>query len=136
MTETTNHNFEFDPDTGERVREAKPGESSPAADLRDAEQAEVAGHYTQAAEVYKKLVRERGNSGEGQAAWAGLRRLGYAAPKAPHDGVKITGVQIPFFDLVMLIVTVTIAAIPAAIIVAILGAIFGGFLVGLLGVGG
>ena len=57
------------------------------------------------------------------------------------DGrVVITGVQIPFGDLVMLIIKVVLASIPAYIILfvifMILGVIFGGMFAGLMGLGG
>ena len=47
--------------------------------------------------------------------------------------VKIVGVNIPFMDLVSLLVKLAIAAIPAAIIVAVFWAVIGGFLAGILG---
>lgn len=57
------------------------------------------------------------------------------------DGrVVITGVQIPFGDLVVLIIKLVLASIPAYIILfiifLILGTIFGGLFAGLMGVGG
>ena len=48
-------------------------------------------------------------------------------------GVKITGINIPFFDLVTLLVKLAIAAIPAIIIVSIFWAMIVGFLTGLIG---
>jgi len=45
---------------------------------------------------------------------------------------RIVGVDIPFMDLVWLLVKLAIAAIPAAIIVGVLGSLIGGFLIGLL----
>lgn len=54
--------------------------------------------------------------------------------------VVITGVDIPFGEMVVLIVKVALASIPAYIILfilfAILGMIFGGIFAGMLGVGG
>ena len=57
------------------------------------------------------------------------------------DGrVVITGVQIPFGDMVMLIIKLVLASIPAYIILfvifLILGAIFGGMFAGMMGLGG
>jgi len=48
------------------------------------------------------------------------------------EDVKIVGVDIPFIDLVLLLVKLAIAAIPAAIIVGVFWFLIGGFLVGLL----
>ncbi len=48
------------------------------------------------------------------------------------DEVRIVGVDIPFIDLVLLLVKLAIAAIPAAIVVGIFWSLIGGFLVGLL----
>lgn len=57
------------------------------------------------------------------------------------DGrVVITGVQMPFGDMVMLIVKIVLASIPAYIILfiifAILATIFGGIFAGIMGAGG
>ena len=57
------------------------------------------------------------------------------------DGrVVITGVQIPFGEMVMLIIKMVLASIPAYIILfiifMILGAVFGGLFAGMMGVGG
>jgi hypothetical protein len=57
------------------------------------------------------------------------------------DGrVVITGVQIPFGEMVMLIIKIVLASIPAYIILfilfLILGAIFGGVFAALFGIGG
>lgn len=56
------------------------------------------------------------------------------------DGrVVITGVQMPFGDMVMLIVKIVLASIPAYIILfiifAVLAGIFGGLFAGIMGVG-
>jgi len=48
------------------------------------------------------------------------------------DEVRIVGVDIPFIDLILLLIKLAIAAIPAAIVVSIFWTLIGGFLVGLL----
>jgi len=48
------------------------------------------------------------------------------------EDVKIVGVDIPFIDLVLLLVKLAIAAIPAAVIVGVFWFLISGFLVGLL----
>ena len=48
------------------------------------------------------------------------------------DEVRIVGVDIPFIDLVLLLVKLAIAAIPAAIIIGVIGTAIGRFLFGLL----
>jgi len=48
------------------------------------------------------------------------------------DDIKIVGIDIPFIDLVLLLVKLAIAAIPAAIIIGIIWTVIGGFLFGLL----
>ena len=48
--------------------------------------------------------------------------------------VIIKGIDIPFWDLVSLLVKFSFAAIPAAIIVAIIWGIIGSFLGGVLGI--
>ena len=48
------------------------------------------------------------------------------------DEVRIVGVDIPFLDLILLLIKLAIAAIPAAIVVSIFWTLIGGFLVGLL----
>lgn len=54
---------------------------------------------------------------EGADAWQSLRSF---PDFAPATEVKITGVAIPFWDLVRLLVKIAIASIPAAIIVSVL----------------
>ena len=53
---------------------------------------------------------------EGADAWQSLRSFPDFAPAAE---VKITGVAIPFWDLVRLLVKIAIASIPAAVIVTV-----------------
>lgn len=48
------------------------------------------------------------------------------------DDVRIVGVDIPFIDLVLLLVKLAIAAIPAAIIIGVIWTVIGGFLFGFL----
>lgn len=45
---------------------------------------------------------------------------------------RIVGIDIPFWDLVFLLVKLSMAAIPAVIILAVVWLIVGGFLVGLV----
>ena len=63
----------------------------------------------------------------------------YAGATAPRNHVVITDVDIPFGRLVMLILKVMIASIPAYIILfiifAILSAMFSGLILGLVGLG-
>lgn len=63
-----------------------------------------------------------------------------AAPHAGASPVVITGIKIPFGDLVMLIMKVILASIPAYILLVIifmmLAATFGGFFAGLAGAAG
>jgi len=47
--------------------------------------------------------------------------------------VKIVNIDIPFIDLILLLVKLAIAAIPAAIVVSIFWMIIGGFLARILG---
>ena len=49
------------------------------------------------------------------------------------DQVVVTDVQIPFVSLVILMIKIAVAAIPATIILIILGAALSGFLRGLAG---
>ena len=63
-----------------------------------------------------------------------------ATTRPAGDGrVVITGVQIPFGEMVMLIIKIVLASIPAYIILfiifLILGAIFGGIFAGMFGLG-
>lgn len=53
----------------------------------------------------------------------------------PVGAVILTEVQIPFWDLVMLLVKIAVAAIPASIIVFIVYGLIWAFLYSLLGVG-
>ena len=66
------------------------------------------------------------------------------APHAPYvntqstaGGVRITGIDIGIGDLIVLMIKVAIASIPAGIIImivfGIIGAIFGGIFAGLMG---
>lgn len=59
-----------------------------------------------------------------------------AAPITRTGGV-ITGIDIPFLDLVKFFVKASLASIPAAVILmiifAVLGGIFGGIMAGLMG---
>ena len=48
------------------------------------------------------------------------------------DEIKIVGVDIPFIDLILLLIKLAIAAIPAAIVVSVFWTLIGGFLVGIL----
>lgn len=48
------------------------------------------------------------------------------------EDVRIVGVDIPFIDLVVLLVKFAIAAIPAAIIVGVVWMVIGGFVFGFL----
>lgn len=50
----------------------------------------------------------------------------------PVTRAKIVDVEIPFFSMVMLLVKVALAAIPALIILAVIGAILVGFFGGLM----
>lgn len=51
---------------------------------------------------------------------------------ADEKAVYVTGIEIPFWDLVTFLVKFAIACIPATIILWILGALFGGFLLSFL----
>lgn len=51
----------------------------------------------------------------------------------PTGRARIVGIDIPFWDLVFLLVRLSMAAIPAAIILVVAWFIVGGFLVGVLG---
>lgn len=51
----------------------------------------------------------------------------------PEDGTRITGIDVPFLQLVVLLVKLAIAAIPAMIIVSIFWIAIGGFLFSLVG---
>ena len=44
----------------------------------------------------------------------------HSAPAPKVEGVRITGIDIPFWDMVWTMVNISIAAIPAAIIVGLL----------------
>jgi hypothetical protein len=52
----------------------------------------------------------------------------------PLDAVILTGVHVPFWDLVWLLVKLAFAAIPAAIIIAIIWTVFY-WILGALGIG-
>lgn len=55
-----------------------------------------------------------------------------APPAAPRwdQGVRITSIDIPFLELVGLLVQLAIAAIPAAIIIAVIYALVFGVIIG------
>jgi hypothetical protein len=65
---------------------------------------------------------------------------GVTSRPAGDGRVVITGVQMPFGDMVMLIIKIVLASIPAYIILfiifLILGTIFGGMFAALIGGGG
>ena len=48
------------------------------------------------------------------------------------EDVRIVGIDIPFLDLILLLIKLAIAAIPAALVVSIFWTLIGGFLFGLL----
>jgi hypothetical protein len=48
-----------------------------------------------------------------------------------RPGVQITGISIPFWDLVVILTKVTFAAIPAAVIIALAGALMFSVLIGI-----
>jgi hypothetical protein len=58
-------------------------------------------------------------------------QLGTPRPPTPPvtNGVVLTGVRIPFWELVGLLVKISLAAIPAAIIIAIVYAVVATFIV-------
>lgn len=72
--------------------------------------------------------------------WPGRRAAAShasAAPARQGGGVVITGVDIPFGDLVVLIIKVMFASIPAYLILfvifSIIGVVFGGLFAAMLG---
>ena len=62
------------------------------------------------------------------------RRTAAASLRSEPDGVVLTGVDIPFGDLVFLLTKVALASIPAAIILAGIGFIIGIFVAAMSGV--
>ena len=64
-----------------------------------------------------------------KAAWDAKQKEKRASAA---QGVVITGIDIPFFDLVTFMVKAAIAAVPAAVIVTIFWTIVAGFLGGML----
>jgi hypothetical protein len=56
-----------------------------------------------------------------------LRDEGFGIPRS---GVQITGISIPFWDLVAIMIKMAFAAIPAAIIIALVWGVIGMALMG------
>ena len=48
------------------------------------------------------------------------------------NDIRIVGIDIPFIDLVLLLVKLAIAAIPAVIIIGVIWTVIGGFVFGFL----
>lgn len=53
-----------------------------------------------------------------------------AYPEAPKNGVTITGIDIPFFDLVALLFKLTFAWVPVAIMIGLIYGLFAAFCYG------
>lgn len=53
--------------------------------------------------------------------------------RSPDQGVVVTGIEIPFFDLVWLLVKLAIAAVPALFIVGMFWALLWALLAGFIG---
>lgn len=78
---------------------------------------------------------QAGSVATGRDALAASRTAGASAYRdetapPPAAGVVVTGIEVPFLDLVILLVKLAIAAIPALIVVALFWAVVSGVVAG------
>lgn len=88
--------------------------------IQAAQAAERAENPDEAIELYGQVLRHFKNTPAAGTARQALKRLGASALVPPDPGTRVTGVDIPFTDLVGLLIKLALASIPAMIIVTII----------------